>query len=297
MEYNMEKKGFITAEYVNTAIVDRKKDVHKGDCGKVLVIAGSKGMAGAAVICGRAAYRAGAGLVRVSIEEELYPIIQTALPEATCVGRALTEMDLSGYDAIAIGPGLGNGAANVKLVVSVLNDYDKTVVLDADGLNALAEAGLVSSLKTVPANAIITPHIGEAKRLIPKARVEREWPEDSLSEPGRMKITEMLLEETGAIVVLKGAGTIVACTREGSHVNTTGNPGMATGGSGDSLTGIIAALAGQGRSAFDAAKSGVYIHGLAGDMAADKIGEHGMTAMDIAEMTALAIKEIRRQKE
>ncbi|MCL1808987.1 MAG: NAD(P)H-hydrate dehydratase [Clostridiales bacterium] len=282
----------ITAEYAESVIKDRRRDAHKGDFGKVLVVAGSKGMAGAAILCGKAAYRAGAGLVRVAIDESLFPIIQIALPEATCVPR----LAFSGHDAIAAGPGLGDFPENEELICRVLQECDNTVVLDADGLNALAKMGKAGALKAAAAKVVITPHMGEAKRLIPKSRVDREWPAETASDESRLKIAEMLIDETGAIVVLKGAGTIVACTGHGACINTTGNPGMATGGSGDVLAGIVAALAGQGLEPWDAAKAGVFVHGMAGDMAADAVGEHGMTAMDIVDMTALAIEKIMNRK-
>jgi len=288
---DMKNVELITMEYVNTVIKERKRDVHKGDCGKILVIAGSKGMAGAAVLCARAAYKAGAGLVRTAIDEALYPILQTALPEATCVSRQLSGSDLMDYDAIAVGPGLGDDARNEKLIESILSEYDKTVVLDADGLNTLAKTGKVHLMKNTSAKVIITPHMGEAKRLILSKRAEEDWPGgDGYSEEDRLKVAKMLMEETDAIVVLKGAGTIVASKSNGTYMNTTGNPGMATGGSGDVLTGIIAALAGQTKNAWDSAKAGVFIHGMAGDMAAFAVGEYGMTAMDIADMTAYVLK-------
>jgi len=132
---------------------------------------------------------------------------------------------------------------------------------------------------------IITPHMGEARRFI-----------TDYTEVDRLRIAEMLIEQTGAIVVLKGADTIVASGLKGAFVNTTGNPGMATGGSGDVLTGIIAAFAGQFESPLDSAKAGVFIHGLAGDIAEEKYGEYGMTASDIAEATAFAIKKITEPK-
>ncbi|MCL1982055.1 MAG: NAD(P)H-hydrate dehydratase [Clostridiales bacterium] len=283
---------WITAEYAETAIMDRRREAHKGDFGKILVVAGSVGMVGAAILCGKAAYRAGAGLVRVAIDESLFPIIQIALPEATCVPRQI----FSGYDVIAAGPGLGDNPENEELICRLLRECDKTVVLDADGLNALAKAGKAGALKDTAAKVVITPHMGEAKRLIPKSRLEKDWPTETVSDESRLKIAEMLMEETGATVVLKGAGTIVADQEHGAFVNTTGNPGMATGGSGDVLAGIIAAFAGQGASPWDSAKAGVFIHGLAGDMAADAFGEHGMTAMDIVDMTPHAIKGIRDRR-
>ena len=271
----------ITEEYVRTVIRKRWLDMHKGDCGKILVIAGSKGMAGAALLCGKACFRAGAGLVRIAIDEELYPIIQTALPEATCVPRQLTKLDISEYHAIAVGPGLGNYPENEEIIEHILTEYERTVVLDADGLNTLALAGKVKLLRDTKAKVIITPHMGEARRLIPDS-----------SETDRLKTVEMLIQEMGTIVVLKGADTIVAGAEHGFFTNTTGNPGMATGGSGDVLTGIIAAIAGQTKNPWDSAKTGVFIHGLAGDIASETFGEYGMTAMDIAEATAFAIKKI-----
>jgi NAD(P)H-hydrate epimerase len=284
----MKNECIITMEYVKTVIMKRKRDIHKGDCGKVLVVAGSKGMAGAAVLCGKAALRAGAGLVRVAVDEELFPIIQTALPEATCVPRKLSNLGLDGYDAVAVGPGLGDDAGNDIIIEFILNECSKTVVLDADGLNSVARTGKAWDIRNSPAGVVITPHMAEAKRLVMSLRPDWEWP----GAAGRAEIAGMLAEGTSAVAVLKGAGTIVASKECGSYTNTTGNPGMATGGSGDALTGIIAALAGQGLNPWDSAKAGVYIHGRAGDLAASKFGEFGLTAMDIAEMTALAIKEI-----
>ena len=281
----MKKKGLITGKYVVNVLRKRKRDIHKGDCGKVLVAAGSKTMAGAAVLCGRAAFRAGAGLVRVAIDEELFHIIQIALPEATCADRQFTGQILEAYDSIAIGPGLGENPENEKMIDVILSEFEKTVVIDADGLNAIARAGKVDALKNTKATVIITPHMGEARRFI-----------TDYTEVDRLRIAEMLIEQTGAIVVLKGADTIVASGLKGAFVNTTGNPGMATGGSGDVLTGIIAAFAGQFESPLDSAKAGVFIHGLAGDIAEEKYGEYGMTASDIAEATAFAIKKITEPK-
>jgi len=277
----MFKTDFITEEYVRTVLKERSKDIHKGDCGRVLVVAGSKGMAGAAVLCGKAAFRAGAGLVKVAIDPGLYQIIQTALPEATCVPRSLSRLNLSEFHAIAIGPGLGSYVENAAIIGHILSEFEKTVVLDADGLNAISGEGVTDSLKNARANVIITPHMGEARRLIP-----------NFSEPDRLRVAEALIDATGAIVVLKGAETVVASGRDGYFINTTGNPGMATGGSGDVLTGIIAAISGQIKSPWDSAKAGVFIHGLAGDIAAAHVGEYGVTAMDIAEATAFAIKKI-----
>ena len=296
--------GIITADYVRAAILERARDVHKGDCGRILVIAGSKGMAGAAILCGMGALRAGAGLVKIALPEELYPIVQIALPEAVCVPRRLSKLEVPSFDAVVIGPGLGDDAENEGLVLRVLAECAKTVVLDADGLNALAKDGKTRAIRQAVGDVIITPHIGEARRLVPHAPMFAARPEfvtgqgsTSLTTEDRLGVAGALLAETGAIVVLKGADTIVAHEKEGMALNTTGNPGMATGGSGDVLAGIIAALSKQVESPWDAAQAGVYIHGRAGDLAAAAMGERGMTAMDIASKTALAVKEMTEPAE
>lgn len=281
----MCKTGLIDLKYVNTVIKERPRDIHKGDCGRVLVIAGSVGMAGAAMLCARGALRSGAGLVRISAPEELYPILQVGVPEATCVSRDISRLDYMSADVIAIGPGLGDDEKNRELLNTILTNYKKTIVLDADGINTVYRCNLGQALKISEADVIITPHPGEAAKLL------KYYGKDADLSRREESVTH-LMSCTDAVSVLKGSETLVAGRDGKTYINTTGNPGMAAGGSGDVLTGIIAALAGQGLEALDAAKAGVYIHGLAGDIAAGKIGETGMTAMDIAENTAAAFKEI-----
>lgn len=281
----MKKTGLINLEYVNTVIKERPRDIHKGDCGKVLVIAGSVGMAGAAVLCARGALRSGAGLVRISAPRELYPILQVGVPEATCVPRELSLPELMDSDAIAVGPGLGDDGQNAKLIRTILKEYKKTVVLDADGINTISRADLLDELRETKAQVIMTPHPGEAARLLSYCGIET-------SRMDRPKTAQLLVEQTRATCVLKGSGTQVATKDGESYTNTTGNPGMATGGSGDVLTGIIAALAGQKLSPADCAKAGVFIHGMAGDLCAQSLGETGMTSLDLANMVALAFKQI-----
>ncbi len=276
----MKNKGLITQAYVNTLIKKRDRDIHKGDCGKILVFAGSAGMAGAAVLCARAALRTGAGLVRVSIPEELFPIIQIGVPEATCITRERLFEDLMQYSAIAIGPGLGDEIKNGNLIKKILFTTDKPVVVDADGLNLLRDEPGV--MKDARAKLIITPHPGEAARLLNCSAAE--------INGNRQKSARELAAVTGAVTVLKGAGSVVATPDGKTYINTTGNPGMATGGSGDVLTGVIAALAGQGLDSESAAAAGVYLHGLAGDLASGRMGEYGLIASDIANMVALAVK-------
>lgn len=277
--------GLINLEYVNTVIKERPRDIHKGDCGRVLVIAGSVGMAGAAMLCARGALRSGAGLVRISAPEELYPILQVGVPEATCVSRDISRLDYMAADAIAIGPGLGDDDSNGEIIRTILENYKKTVVLDADGINTIVRADLGQALMNTEAKVIMTPHPGEAKRFLEYFGLDA-------NIENREKTVDDLVVCSNAVCILKGSGTLVAAPHEKSYINTTGNPGMATGGSGDVLTGIIAALAGQGLEPVDAARAGVFIHGMAGDISAQQMGETGMTAMDIANNTALAFKQI-----
>lgn len=281
----MENTGIITREYVNTVIRERPRDIHKGDCGKVLIIAGSVGMAGAAVLCAKGALRSGAGLVRISAPRELYPILQVGVPEATCVSRELSSLDFMEQDAVAIGPGLGDDADSAELIRTILRQYKKTIVLDADGINAISRFDLGEDLRASQAQVIMTPHPGEAKRFL------RYWGADG-DDMGRRETAAALVQYSGATCILKGSGTLVATADGRSYINTTGNPGMATGGSGDVLTGIIAALAGQGLDSTTCAKAGVFLHGMAGDLCAKTLGETGMTSLDLANSVALAFKEI-----
>lgn len=276
----MKNDGLITQSFVNTFIKKREREIHKGDCGKILIFAGSKGMAGAAVLCARAALRTGAGLVRASVPEALFPILQIGVPEATCITRERFLEDLMQYSAIAIGPGLGDEEENGVLIKNILETTDKPVVLDADGLNLLRnELTVMSKAK---AKLIITPHPGEAARLLGLTAAD--------INKDRLQSARELATVTGAVTVLKGAGSVVATPEGKTYINTTGNPGMATGGSGDVLSGVIAALAGQGLDTEAAATAGVFLHGLAGDLASDRMGEYGLIASDIANMVALAIR-------
>jgi NAD(P)H-hydrate epimerase len=270
----------------------RPREAHKGDFGHVLVVAGSKGMAGAAVLCARGALRAGAGLVTVSAPDELFPIVQTAVPEALCVGRSLeadlAEAALKRYDAVALGPGIGTTAKSYELVSWLLQKYTGQFVLDADALNIVAVASRsdkqwFANFPGVPPQSIVTPHPGEAGRLL---GVSKETVQEN-----RIGALAALRAQLGCVICLKGAGTLVSP----EYINTTGNPGMATGGAGDVLTGVIASFLAQGMELGTAARAGVYVHGLAGDLAARERGEHGLLAGDIAEQIAYAIKKLANE--
>ena len=290
----MEKR-IITKEYVQTIIRKRDKEIHKGDCGRILIVAGSEGMVGAAILCAKGALRCGSGLVQVAVPKKLFPIVQVGVPEATCLERDFYKIDLGLYDAIALGPGLGTNKDSVDIVKFLLQKYHGPIVIDADALNIIAEKKLFYMIKERVGETIITPHVGEAKRLIgDDDRGKLDWSD-------RECIANKLYDKTEAISVLKGHETVVATGANKTYTNTTGNPGMATAGSGDVLTGIIASLLGQRKNgefakarieALEAALCGVFIHGMAGDLGAEDLGEYGLLAGDIAYYTAFALKNI-----
>ena len=282
-------ESIITEKTVKNIIERRKREIHKGSCGRILIAAGSVGMAGAAVLAARGALRSGAGLVQLSVPQEIFPIVQTGVLEATCLTDSLDNIDLSRYNAAAAGPGLGDSRESVEKVRILLDSFDGPLVLDADGLNIAAREDFFDLMRARGGRLIITPHMGEARRLMAK---------DFSEKMTRRELAEALAQKTGAVTVLKGAGTVVAAEGQKTYTNTTGNPGMATAGSGDVLTGIITSLCGQRHSdgrpiePLEAAIAGVYIHGLAGDLGAEEKGEYGLIAGDIAEYTALAVKKI-----
>jgi NAD(P)H-hydrate epimerase len=264
----------------------RAANAHKGDFGKVLIIAGSMGMSGAAALAGRAALRAGAGLVRVATPKSVLPIVASIEPSFTTIalpednyGRISAKAiniilnAISENDAVAFGPGIGVSGALQSVLETLLQQEDLRLVIDADGLNNLAV--LKSWVGKLKAKLILTPHPGEMKRLW-SALSREPLPAD------RQKQGVQLAQLTGTTVALKGAGTVVTDGQK-VYVNKTGNPGMATAGSGDVLTGVITALMGQGLSNLDAAVLGVYIHGLAGDIAAEKLGQVSLIATDIID--------------
>lgn len=263
----------------------RKADAHKGDFGKVCIIAGSVGMSGAAALAGRSALRAGAGLVRVAVPKSILAIVASIEPSFTTVplaedstgrinAKAInTILDAaSENDALAFGPGVGV-SGSLRSVVETLIEQKMGLLIDADGLNNLSK--IKSWPAKLKAELILTPHPGEMKRLW--AGLFREPLPAERQDQG-----QQLAQRTKSVVVLKGAGTVVSDGQK-VYINKTGNPGMATAGSGDVLTGVITALMGQGMSGFDAAVLGVYIHGLAGDIAAKRTGQVSLIATDIIQ--------------
>lgn len=276
----------------------RPVDSHKGTFGKVLIIGGSAGLSGAPSMTGLAALRSGAGLVRVATPASVLPIVAAlnpcyttlALPEdadgqMAPQSAAVLARELDGYDAAAFGPGAGTGAGVRDTLLSLLAMQGLKLVIDADGLNVLAQSGGAGGwVDKKKAECVLTPHPGEMKRLW-KSVFRDPMPED------RQECAAQFAAKTGTVVVLKGAGTAVTDGQQ-VYVNETGNPGMATGGTGDILTGMIVALVGQGLSLFDAAVLGVHVHGVAGDAAAKIHGQVGMIATDLLDRLGPAFIQV-----
>lgn len=276
----------------------RAANTHKGQVGRVAIVAGSRGMSGAAILTGRGALRGGAGLVRIYCPESVQPVIAAGEPcfmtvplEETPHGqlappadetiRALHEWATS----LAIGPGIGVSRQTTESLWSLIKESQAPVVVDADGLNSLAEHPRGDLGRLAEAPTIVTPHPGEMARLRKAAGMNALNGDDDQT---RLRIAHEFACRSGTTVVLKGHRTVVS-TADQAYINTTGNPGMATGGMGDVLTGLLAALLGQALNAFDAARVGVYCHGLAADLCAKRIGPVGYLARDVAEMLPAAL--------
>jgi len=272
----------------------RRKDSHKGDYGRVFVLAGSEGMTGAAYLSCQGALRAGSGLVINGIPGSLNQIMEIKLTEAMTLPLAESKkrslgkkarkeiLDFSGRcDAVVIGPGLGDADETRALIRELVKKIECPIVLDADGLNALEGKAIL--LKKRKFRTVITPHPGEMARLIKK--------DVSFLQMQRAEIAKKVAKDTGAIVCLKGHRTVVASPDGQVYVNDTGNSGMASGGTGDVLTGMIASFIGQGVDDFSSTVSAVYLHGLAGDIAAREKGPFSMVATDILECLPRAFEK------
>lgn len=254
----------------------RSRFAHKGDFGRALLVAGQQGMAGASVLAARACLRSGVGLLTVHVPLCNNTIVQTSVPEAMtsldynefCFAEA---PDLAPYQAIGVGPGLGQAECTQQALYSLLSHSDVPMVLDADALNLIGENH--TYLRRLPKGSIITPHPGEMDRLVGKCHNSYE----------RLSKAMNLAQTCGLYIILKGAYTAVLSPDGSCWFNVTGNPGMATGGCGDVLTGVILALLAQGYDADTASKLGVCVHGLAGDLAARDKGEIALTASDIVD--------------
>lgn len=274
-------------------VPDRRARTNKGSYGRVLVIAGSAGMAGAAYFSAKAAYLSGCGLVRVLTPEENRVVIQSILPEAVLTtydgahpARELAKDALRWADAIVCGPGFGTSDAARALVKLVLARASVPVVLDADALNILA--GEPEALRAANASLVVTPHPGEMARL-------RQTSVPDITD-NLVRTAEEFAAAYRLVCVLKDARTVTASPGGMTYVNLSGNNGMATGGSGDVLTGVIASLIAQGLKPELAAPLGVYIHGMAGDAAAKRVGKYGMTAQTLLEALPGVFLEAEKAK-
>ncbi len=286
----MKSKKAFKAEFLK-----RKKDAHKGNFGHVFIIAGAQGLTGAACLCAKGALLSGAGLVTLGIAQSQYAIVCCKLTEAMTVPLPETKqgsLSLKAFEQIkkisqdksvlAIGPGLSRNKATQSLVRKIVSHIDIPMVIDADGLNALC--GHSDILKKRKALTVITPHPVEMSRFLGL--------KTSYIQKNRRILAKQLACMYNIITVLKGQGTVVADDSGKVFVNTTGNPGMAKGGTGDVLTGITAAFLGQSGNAFEAVKLAVYAHGLAADLAVKHTGQVSLLATDILTELPFVLKKL-----
>lgn len=272
----------------------RKKDVNKGNLGKLLILGGSKGMTGAVCLSANAALRSGAGLVTVATPDSQRQIVAIKLTEAMTVGFSDKDGNFlgddagkiieyaNGFDCLVIGPGMGRTLGVDKIVNGVLAECKTPVVIDADGINAVSKN--IDILKNIKAEAVITPHPGEMSRLTKKTISE--------IQENRTELCREFAKENNIVTVLKGSETVIASPDGRYVINSTGNSGLATGGTGDVLSGIIASFIGQGLNMFDAAVLAVYLHGRAGDLAEKEKSVYGLIASDVIDFLPFAIREL-----
>ncbi len=267
------KTSITSSKYVANVLPKRKADANKGDFGKVLIIAGSSGMIGAAVLTARAALRTGSGLVTLCVPDKIKNVVNSISLETIVAGFSQLNDKLTDFDAIAIGPGLsrGNTAAGIVKKVLLSKKVKVPIVIDADGLNAISDPSI---LKKSGKDMVITPHPGEFSRLTKKS--VRSIQND------RTGSAASFASKFGVTVVLKGAETVIAGKGK-IFINPVKNPALATAGSGDVLTGIVASLIGQGVDSFHAAVAAAFIHGMAGNRASSKKGDRGVIASDIID--------------
>lgn len=271
--------------FIRSKLEKRPKFFHKGDAGRALLVSGSLGKMGAAVLASRACLKAGIGLLTVHCPKSGNSILQTAVPEAMLdldsADNFISETkSIESYDIIGIGPGIGMHEPTDDALRRYIEIAKKPMVIDADGLNILAENP--EFLPLLPANSILTPHPGEFQRLAGP------WSDDF----ERLSIQGYFSKKNNVIVVLKNAHTSITAPDGRVYFNTTGNPGMATAGAGDVLTGIITALVGQGYSPLNSALLGVYLHGLSGDLAKKTLTDFSIVATDLIDHLPMAFKAL-----
>lgn len=284
------EQNIINPSLIAKSIVKRQKSIHKGDCGRLFVIAGSKGMTGAAIMCSKAALKSGAGLISLGCPQSLNNVFEIATPEVMTIplkdkDGTLDQTDsdkiiqkANASDCVVIGPGLGVTQDTCNVVYQIIKNTTKPLIIDADGINAISKN--IDILNHKKSKMIITPHIGEFARLT-------NLPSDEILG-NTIKYASEFAKKYDITVVLKSHQTVVADNLGNTYVNILGNPGMATGGSGDVLSGLIASF--EAQKAENAACTGVYIHSLAADMMATEKGEYGLTPSDIIDGIPYAIK-------
>ena len=288
----------IEKNYVMEKLPIHPDHFSKAEVGKTLIIAGSEAMFGSAIFASGGAMRSGAGIVYLSTDPGLHVAVQSWVPEVVYTSWDKVKKFIDRYDSIGFGSGMGTGEDTVEKLAFLCENFPKTLIIDADGLNVIAgneelQKKILSRVEK-GYGTILTPHFREARRLKgldinSNVKESKRFGHDV----SRRGLAKQLHEKFGATIVMKGAGTIVY--NGGDYfVNTTGNIGMATAGSGDVLTGIISSFAGQGLDPVDAAVCGVYVHGLAGDRAEEELGIYGMLARDIMGKTAHALKSLRK---
>lgn len=285
----------LTKEAMGACVRARHADVHKGDFGHLLVVAGARGKSGAALMSGGAALRIGTGLVTLGGPASLNAVFSTALMEAMTVplperpdgslsfDEEIMAAAVQGKSAIAFGPGIGVSADTIGVLRWLLTQSEQPLVIDADGLNCLAtDPSLVHEAKT---SVVLTPHPGEMARLVNSS--------NAAVQERRLEVARTFATQYGCYVVLKGARTVIAAPDGKAWLNPTGNPGMASGGMGDVLTGIISGLLAQGYPPIEACCLGVFLHGYVGDRAAQEKGQIGILARDLIEQLPMGIRDLQ----
>lgn len=272
----------VTARLARRLLPTRRADGHKGTFGRIYIVAGDVGYTGAPVYAAEAAARTGSGLVFVGVPQAVYPIVAarcaTAMAQPLPEDREVLLERLKGCDAVVLGPGLGRSQAAEELVLFLLEKLECPVVLDADGINAAAAH--IDVLRGRRCPTVVTPHEGEFLRLGGDLSL------------GREEAALTAARELGCVLVLKGPGTITASPDGRAQCNTTGNCGMAKGGSGDILSGMIASLIGQGADPFDAAACAVWLHGRSGDLCQRQMTAYAMTPPDMVERLPEVFREL-----
>lgn len=304
MEHIIEDKHFYTTKNCKTFIKSRKKETHKGSYGRIGIVAGSLGMTGSVCMSALSSLRSGSGLVYTVIPNCITNIVSIKLTESVIRPVQSSRQDITNHlyfikddapiimkyiedcDCIVLGPGIGTNNETKYVVNYIMRSYEKPVVLDADGLNCISDD--INILKERKAQTVITPHPKEFERLLSKSEIKYS---------DRIKTAIDFSKEYNVVTLLKGYHTVIANSNSIYYINPTGNAGMATAGSGDVLSGIIASFIGQGIDVFNAACCGAYTHGLAGDIAVNDKGEYGLIATDIIDHIPYAIKSILNDKQ